>query len=92
MRKNPESEEEPINSASDSNPQLHEARIAAAAATRTTPAPEVVQIMGDRRAQGDTLRQIAEGLNRLEIRTPRGFRWYAETVRNQLASFFDLCT
>ncbi len=66
------------------NPRLDEARKAAAAARRTTPAPEVVQIMRDRRRQGDTLRQIAEALNRLEIRTPNGYRWHPETVRQEL--------
>ena len=36
------------------------------------------------RAQGRALRDIATGLNRLNIRPPRGRQWYASSVRNQL--------
>ena len=66
------------------NPNLAEARKAAAAATRTTPAPEVIEIMRTRRSQGDTYRAIADRLNRLDIRTPRGYRWHGDTVRREL--------
>ena len=66
------------------NPNLAEARKAAAAVTRTTPPPEVIEIMRDRRSQGDAYRAIAGRLNRLDIRTPRGSRWHGKTVRDQL--------
>jgi DNA invertase Pin-like site-specific DNA recombinase len=66
------------------NPRLHEARKAAAKATRTQPPAEVIQIMIDRRRQGETLRTIADRLNRLDIRTPNGNRWHPETVKREL--------
>ncbi len=66
------------------NPRLHEARIAAAVATRTIAPPEVVQVMRERGEQGDTFRAIAEKLNRLGLRTTRGSEWYASTIRTEL--------
>jgi DNA invertase Pin-like site-specific DNA recombinase len=66
------------------NPRLHEARIAAAKATRSKPAPAVLEIMRERRSQGDTLRAIAYRLNTLGLVTPQGKPWYASTVRTQL--------
>jgi proline dehydrogenase len=36
------------------------------------------------RQQDWTLRRIAEELNRLSIRSPRGRQWYASSVRNQI--------
>jgi DNA invertase Pin-like site-specific DNA recombinase len=66
------------------NPRLHEARAAAAVANRTTAAPEVVQVMRERREQGDTLRTIAVKLNKLGLKTPRGSEWYASTIRAEL--------
>lgn len=45
------------------------------------PAVEVVTLMQDWQAQGKTLRAIAEGLNRLNLKTGRGKDWYAGTVR-----------
>ena len=66
------------------NPNLAEARKAAALVTRTTPPPEVIEIMRDRRSQGDTYRAIADRLNRLDIRTPRGYRWHPETVKREI--------
>ncbi len=66
------------------NPRLHEARTAAAAATRTIAAPEVVQVMLERREAGDTLRTIAAKLNKLGLRTTRGCEWYASTIRTEL--------
>jgi DNA invertase Pin-like site-specific DNA recombinase len=66
------------------NPRLHEARIAAAVANRTVAAPEIVQVMRERREQGDTLRVIASRLNKLGLRTQRGSEWYASTVRVEI--------
>jgi hypothetical protein len=37
-------------------------------------------------AHGKSLREIARELNRLNLRTPRGFPWHAKTVRDQLAA------
>jgi len=45
------------------------------------PADDVVKLMQDWKAQGKTLRAIAEGLNRLNLKTARGKDWYAATVR-----------
>jgi DNA invertase Pin-like site-specific DNA recombinase len=50
------------------------------------PAPQLIEIMHERRSQGHTLRDIADHLNSLGLRTPRGSRWYAATVRKCLAS------
>lgn len=50
------------------------------------PAPEVLRLMAEWSRQGKGLRQIARELNRLGNRTPRGSQWYAETVKDQLAS------
>jgi DNA invertase Pin-like site-specific DNA recombinase len=69
------------------NPRIEQARPLALAALRARrPAPEIVTLMHDWRAQGKTLRQIAEGLNRLNISPARGRQWYASSVRNQLAA------
>jgi DNA invertase Pin-like site-specific DNA recombinase len=68
------------------NPRIHEARSKAIAAHHARrPASEVHKLMADWRGQGRTLREIAEKLNVLNIRPPRGRQWYASSVRNQLA-------
>jgi DNA invertase Pin-like site-specific DNA recombinase len=67
------------------NPRLEDARARALAVHRAHgPAPEVLTLMAEWRAQGKGLRQIARDLNRLHIRPPRGHEWYATSVRNQL--------
>ena len=67
------------------NPQIEAARAKAAAVHHLhRPASEVQKLMTDWRGQGRTLRQIAEGLNGLNIRPARGRQWYASSVRNQL--------
>lgn len=48
------------------------------------PAPEVLRLIREGRARKQSLRAIANELNRLNIRTPRGKLWYASSVRNQL--------
>ncbi len=69
------------------NPRLAEAREAAKAKhDARRPAPEVLRLMTGWKAQGMTLRDIAQELNRLAIRTPRGSEWYASTVRKQIAA------
>lgn len=67
------------------NPRIEEARAAALrsfAANR--PAPEVAALMRGWREQAWSLRRIADELNRLSIRPPRGRQWYASSVRNQI--------
>lgn len=69
------------------NPRLAEARAKALAAHHARrPAPDVAKLMLDWKQQGKSLREIASGLNRLNIRPPRGRAWYASSVRNQLAT------
>jgi DNA invertase Pin-like site-specific DNA recombinase len=66
------------------NPNLHIARIAAAAALRTHAAPAVVSLMRDAKATGCTLREIAAKLNGLGLLTSRGSLWHPATVRTEL--------
>jgi len=69
------------------NPRPLEAlQLANAAKDYPKPAPEVINIMQEKKKQGKGLREIARELNRLAIRTPRGKQWYAETVKVTLAS------
>lgn len=71
------------------NPKIAEARLRAKIAHLAhRPAPEVMNLMKGWRQQTWTLRRIADELNRLNIRPPRGRAWYASSVRNQLK---DLC-
>jgi Recombinase len=58
--------------------------LANAAKRRATPPPEVLKLMRHSRQEKKSLWTIAEELNRLGIRTGRGSRWYASTVRLQL--------
>ena len=67
------------------NPRLEEARRVAATVNRTnSPAPPVLALMRDMRAQGKTWRAIADTLNGSNVRTGRGRPWYASTVRTTL--------
>jgi DNA invertase Pin-like site-specific DNA recombinase len=67
------------------NPRIEEAREKALAMHRAQrAAPEVTKLMADWRAQGKALREIDWELNRQGLRPPRGCRWYAETVGDQL--------
>jgi DNA invertase Pin-like site-specific DNA recombinase len=67
------------------NPRIEEARSKAVAVHHAQrPTSEVQKLMSDWRGQGRTLRQIAEGLNGLNIRPARGRQWYASSVRNLL--------
>ena len=61
------------------------AAIARAARNIQPPPPDVVQIMRDMLKRGESLRGIARQLNRLNIRTPQGCQWYAQTVKQALA-------
>lgn len=67
------------------NPQIAEARFRALRTHHAhRPAPEVMNLMAGWRQQAWTLRRIADELNHLNIRPPRGRAWYASGVRNQL--------
>ncbi len=48
------------------------------------PAMQVVHMMQQHRDEGMTLRAIADKLNGLGLRTPKGSQWYACTVRNAM--------
>jgi DNA invertase Pin-like site-specific DNA recombinase len=65
-------------------PRPLEALKLAHAARRRTPPVEVLSLMLRLRRDGKSLWSIAGELNRLGIRTGRGSRWYASTVRAQL--------
>lgn len=51
------------------------------------PAPAIVEMMEKHRAEGLTLRAIADRLNALGLRTPKGSAWYASTVRGALEMY-----
>jgi DNA invertase Pin-like site-specific DNA recombinase len=75
------------------NPRLAEARAKALATHHAhRPAPEIAKLMLDWKQQGKSLREIASGLNRLNIRPPRGRAWYASSVRNQLVTVQTLAS
>jgi hypothetical protein len=68
------------------NPRYQEALAKARAALGyRPPPPQVLDLMAEWRCGGDTLRQIADRLNGLHLRTPQGFPWYASTVRIALS-------
>jgi hypothetical protein len=46
--------------------------------------------MQERRNTGDTLRAIADRLNRLGLRTPRGFEWHSRTVLTVLQRSLEI--
>jgi DNA invertase Pin-like site-specific DNA recombinase len=72
------------------NPRYRESIEAARSAIAVQkPAPEVLQLITKRRAEGRTLREIAHELNQLGSRTPRGSQWYASTVRSQIGRASD---
>jgi len=52
-----------------------------------SPAPAVMEMMQKHRADGLSLRAIADRLNALGLRTPQGAAWYASTVRGALEMY-----
>jgi len=75
------------------NPRIEDARVKATAHHHAhRPAPEVSNLIAAWRRQAWTLRRIADELNRLGIRPPRGRAWYASSVRNQLVLSLDFRT
>lgn len=68
------------------NPMLDAARLKAAEARRgRTPSEHTLDFMRDLRAAGTSFRRIADELNRWELRTGHGNRWYPSTVRTALS-------
>lgn len=47
-------------------------------------APQIVAEMKEHRAKGWPLRRIAEHLNDMGVKTPRGSKWHPETIRGVL--------
>ena len=67
------------------NPRWHESiETARKAKGLVPPVPAVMDMLRNLRAEGLTLRTIADRLNALGLRTPKGSRWYASTVRGAL--------
>jgi DNA invertase Pin-like site-specific DNA recombinase len=50
------------------------------------PAPEVLKLIQQWKSEGLGLREIARELNRLNIKSPRGKKWYATSVKNQFVN------
>jgi DNA invertase Pin-like site-specific DNA recombinase len=72
------------------NPRPHEALAKARAALQQKPIePDVLAFMSDWRADGLTLRGIAEKLNTLRLSSARGSIWYASTVSAALDRFHE---
>jgi DNA invertase Pin-like site-specific DNA recombinase len=69
------------------NPRWNESIEAARKAkVALVPAPAVLKMMQKHRDKGLTLRTIADELNALGLRTPKGSAWYASTVGRALAT------
>jgi DNA invertase Pin-like site-specific DNA recombinase len=67
------------------NPRIEEAReLALDLARQLRPAPQILALIVEARTRGESLRAIARALNAQNIRTPRGYRWYASTIRAAL--------
>jgi DNA invertase Pin-like site-specific DNA recombinase len=67
------------------NPRWEQSLQAARDAKKLVPpAPAVMGMMQELRGDGLTLRAIADRLNALGLRTPKGSSWYASTVRGAL--------
>jgi DNA invertase Pin-like site-specific DNA recombinase len=70
------------------NPRWSESLEAARQAKGLTlPAPAVMAMMRKHRAKGLSLRAIADRLNDLGLKTPKGSAWYASTVRGALEMY-----
>ena len=70
------------------NPRWSETIHKAWSATRAkagTPPPQTIALMQQLRTDGKTYRAIAEHLNGMGLRTPRGFQWHNETIRDLLS-------
>ncbi len=68
------------------NPRWQESIERARTARNPIPIPPaIVAIISERRAQGLPLRKIAEQLNDMGARTPKGNHWHPETISNVLS-------
>jgi DNA invertase Pin-like site-specific DNA recombinase len=69
------------------NPRWNESiQAARKAKVALAPAPAVMEMMQKHHSDGLTLRAIADKLNALGLRTPKGLGWYASTVGRALAT------
>jgi DNA invertase Pin-like site-specific DNA recombinase len=69
------------------NPHWQDSIERARAARNPVPvSPAIMATIAERRAQGLPLRKIADHLNGMGVRTPRGNRWHPETVSKVLTS------
>ena len=67
------------------NPRWQESIHKATAARKPAPTSEqLTQMILDLRAQGKTLRAIADQMNGLGLKTPTGARWYLSSVQTVL--------
>lgn len=66
------------------NPPGYDTSRASAARHPVKPSPQVIELMQQQRAEGRSYRAIAAHLDGLGIRTPSGYRWHNETVRDLL--------
>jgi DNA invertase Pin-like site-specific DNA recombinase len=66
------------------NPPGYDTSRATAKRAALKPSPNVIELMRQQRSQGRTYRAIADYLNDLGFRTPRGCRWHNETIRDIL--------
>ncbi|AXC16289.1 hypothetical protein ACPOL_7097 (plasmid) [Acidisarcina polymorpha] len=48
------------------------------------PAPQVIELMRQYRAEGKTYRDIVAQLDALQIQTPRGCKWHPQTIHEIL--------
>ncbi len=66
------------------NPPGYDTSRASAARQPVKPSRQVMELMRQKRAEGLTYRAIADHLDSMGIRTPRGHRWHNETIRDML--------
>jgi DNA invertase Pin-like site-specific DNA recombinase len=67
------------------NPRWHESIHKAASARNSKPTPEPLrQMIRGLRSEGRTLRNIADHLNTLGLKTGSGGKWYASSARTEL--------
>jgi DNA invertase Pin-like site-specific DNA recombinase len=67
------------------NPRWSESIDRARAARSPVPVPpQIIATIAEQRERGFPLRKIAEHLNSIGVRTPRGNKWHPETVSNVL--------
>lgn len=72
------------------SPHIQQARIKALEQiAKSKPAEKVLSLIRTLKAQGKSLRAIADDLNGLKVMAPRGGIWYATSIKNQLNSISE---